>query len=141
MTNIIKKSVEYPQLDTASYYKNESLLSELNINDIPIDTKANPLYDNDFESGKLGQLNKTNLVNQLNNSLNDMNIDKCNIFYLHCPDNETSIFETLEICDELYRNNKFNKLGISNFSKDQVEEILYICNENDLLNQVYIKEC
>ena len=133
MIDYYKKSVEYPQLDTASYYKNESLLSELNINDIPIDTKANPWYDNDFESGKLGQLNKTNLVNQLNNSLNDMNIDKCNIFYLHCPDNETNIFETLETCDELYRKNKFNKLGISNFSKDQVEEILNICNEYDFI--------
>ena len=131
--NYYRESVNYPQLDTASYYKNESLLGELNINDIPIDTKANPWYKNDFESGKLGQLSKVNLTNQLNNSLNDMGINKCNIFYLHCPDNETSIFETLETCDELYRNNKFNKLGISNFSKDQVEEILNICNKNGFI--------
>ena len=89
MINYYKDSVNYPQLDTASYYKNESLIGELNKYDIPIDTKANPWYNNDFESGKLGQLNKTNLVNQLNNSLNDMNMDKCNIFstlscLIHC---------------------------------------------------------
>lgn len=128
-----KDSVNTPQIDTASYYKNEKLLGELKLYDISTDTKANPWYNNDFESGKLGQLNKINLTNQLNNSLNELGIDKCNIFYLHCPDNETNILETLETCDELYRKEKFNYLGISNFSKDQVEEILNICNEYDFI--------
>ena len=128
-----KDSVDYPQLDTASYYKNEDLLGKLNLNDILIDTKANPWFNNDFESGKLGQLNKINLINQLNTSLNDMNLNKCNVFYLHCPDNETNIFETLETCDKLYRKGKFNKLGISNFSKNQVEQILNICKENNFV--------
>ena len=91
--------------------------------DIPIDTKANPWYNNDFESGKLGQLNKINLTNQLNNSLNDMGIDKCNIFYLHCPDNETSIFETLETCNELYRKDKCR----------------FFCNINILIINIFIE--
>lgn len=135
--NYYKDSVNYPQIDTARYYNNEELLGKLNLYDIPIDTKANPWYQNNFESGKLGQLNETNLTNQLNNSLNDLGIDKCNIFYLHCPDHETDIKKTLECCDELYRKDKFNYLGISNFSKDQLIDILNICDKYEYIRPKY----
>jgi aflatoxin B1 aldehyde reductase len=135
--NYYKDSVNYPQIDTARYYNNEELLGKLNLYDIPIDTKANPWYQNNFESGKLGQLNETNLTNQLNNSLNDLGIDKCNIFYLHCPDHETDIKKTLECCDNLYRQNKFNYLGISNFSKNQLNDILHICDKYEYIRPKY----
>lgn len=138
IVNYYKSNISnLPQIDTASYYKNEDLLGNLNLDNYLIDTKANPWYENDFENGKLGQLNKINLTNQLNNSLNKLKVDKCNIFYLHCPDNETDIRETLKTCDELYRKEKFNHLGISNFSKNQVLEILDLCDSNDYIRPEY----
>ena len=38
-----KDSVNSPQIDTASYYKNEKLLGEMKLYDITIDTKSKPL--------------------------------------------------------------------------------------------------
>jgi aflatoxin B1 aldehyde reductase len=49
---------------------------------------------------------------------------------LHCPDYETPILETLDKCEELWRREKFNYLGISNFSVEQMKEVLDICDKN-----------
>jgi aflatoxin B1 aldehyde reductase len=122
-----------PILDTAYYYgntKTEQILGEI----LPylsrqpkIATKANPWFENDFTNGKLGQLSKTNLERQLTISLRNLKKDKVDIFYLHCPDYETPFSETLETTDELWRKEKFDYLGISNFSIDQVKELFHIC--------------
>jgi aflatoxin B1 aldehyde reductase len=56
---------------------------------------------------------------------------------LHCPDYETPIKETLEKCDELWRKEKFNYLGISNFSKMQMKEVLDICEANAYNSPLY----
>lgn len=134
--NIIKKyisSTHNPILDTAYYYGNTkteeilgNILQDLNVKPI-IATKANPWYNNDFTNGKFGQLSKNNLKNQLKISLKNLKIEKVDIFYLHCHDYETPIKETLEVCDELWRKEKFDNLGISNFSKEQLSEILNLC--------------
>ena len=124
-------------LDTAYYYGNTlceevlgSILPELSF--IPkIATKANPWLNNDFSNGKLGQLNKEGIGRQLFTSLKNLKLDRVEIFYLHCPDHETPLEETLEICDTLWRKEKFNYLGISNFSFDQTVDVLNICEEND----------
>jgi aflatoxin B1 aldehyde reductase len=51
---------------------------------------------------------------------------------LHCFDYETPILETLDKCEELWRHEKFNYLGISNFSLKQMNEVLDICDKNML---------
>ena len=133
-------STDNPILDTAYYYgntKTEKVLGDIihNLSKIPkIATKANPWYDNDFTTGILGQLSKRNLENQLTVSLENLKLDKVDIFYLHCPDYKTPINETLEKCDELWRKEKFDYLGISNFSKDQLKEVIEIC-DNEKYNQ------
>ena len=127
----------YPILDTAYYYGNtqtektlgEILNSKTYHNSI-IATKANPWFENDFTNGRLGQLSKEGLAKQLNTSLVNLGRDKVDIFYLHCPDYETPITETLEKCAELWRTEKFDHLGISNFSKEQLEIALAICDKN-----------
>ena len=130
------QTTDDPILDTAYYYGNcrteimiGNILNDLCIGkSIKISTKANPWYNNDFESGRHGQLSKYNLEHQLNTSLNNLKVNNVEFFYLHCPDNETPIEETLEKCDELWRKEKFNYLGISNFSKTQMKEVLEICD-------------
>lgn len=136
-------STENPILDTAYYYgntKTEIILGNIleTLDKVPkIATKANPWYNNDFTNGIYGQLSKSELERQLNTSLNNLKLDKVDIFYLHCPDYDTPIIETLEICDELWRKEKFNEFGISNYSKDQLEEILILCENNKFNNPVY----
>jgi len=134
------KSVENPILDTAYYYgntKTEQILGDIlkNIDKKPIiATKANPWYNNDFTNGILGQLSKHGLERQINTSLNNLKLDYIDIYYLHCFDYGTPLLETLEKCDELWRKEKFNKFGISNFSKDQLQKVLKLC-DNNLLNE------
>lgn len=144
--NIIEKyiySATNPILDTAYYYgntKTEVVLGNIleSLDKVPkIATKANPWYDNDFTNGILGQLSGINLERQLKTSLNNLKLDKVDIFYLHCPDHDTPILETLEKSDELWRKEKFNYFGISNFSKDQLEEILILCDNNKFNSPLY----
>ena len=47
---------------------------------------------------------------------------KVNIFYLHAPDRETPFKHVLEQLDALYREGKFAKLGLSNYSSAEVQE-------------------
>ena len=134
----------YPILDTAYYYANtqtektlgEILPPEIYTNTM-IATKANPWFENDFTNGRLGQLSKEGLAKQLNTSLRNLKREKVDIFYLHCPDYETPITETLEKCDELWRTEKFDHLGISNFSKEQLIEVLSICENNGFNDPSY----
>lgn len=135
--NIINRyihNVEDPILDTAYYYGNtetEKILGNMNLNNqVKIATKANPWYNNDFTNGKLGQLSGFNLERQLNISLNHLKLNNVDVFFLHCPDYETPISETINKCEELWRKEKFNILGLSNFSKDQTKEILNYCDDN-----------
>jgi aflatoxin B1 aldehyde reductase len=129
-----------PILDSAYYYGNtetEKILGNI-LTDLPsnlklpkLTTKANPWFGNDFTTGKLGQLNKENLLIQLNTSLENLKMDSVHRFFLHCPDYETSIHETLETCDELWRQEKYQEYGLSNFSLAQTQEVLQICEKND----------
>jgi len=135
--------VEDPILDTAYYYgntKTEIILGEIlqTYNKKPkIATKANPWFQNDFTNGKFGQLNTDNLKNQLNTSLLNLKLDKVDIFYLHCWDWETPITETLEITNEMWRKEKFDKFGISNFSKKQIIDVLNIIEQEEYCPLLY----
>lgn len=125
-------------LDTAYYYgdtKTEQVLGKIlpELDYLPqIVTKANPWFQNDFTSGKFGQLDKTNLQRQLETSLSNLALKQVDVFYLHCWDWETPIRETLEITNDMWRREKFNKFGISNFCPDQVNMVMEIIEEQGL---------
>ncbi|ROV97486.1 hypothetical protein VPNG_08701 [Cytospora leucostoma] len=55
---------------------------------------------------------------------------KIDVLYLHLPDGKTPFKETLEAVDEAYRQGKFRRFGLSNFSAEQVEEFLAISKRN-----------
>jgi len=128
----LQRTGKHAILDSAYYYGNtttEQTLGEIlpTLSFIPkITTKVNPWYENDFTNGKLGQLSKEGIQKQLTTSLNNLKVEQVEILYLHCPDYETPIEKTLETCDMLWRREKFNHFGVSNFSLDQLKEIVEI---------------
>ena len=71
-------------------------------------TKVNPW------NGK--GLGKESVRNQLTTSLASMKVDKVQIVYLHAPDHETPLIETLSEMNTLHKEGKFDELGLSNFS-------------------------
>lgn len=126
-------------IDTAYYYgngKTEAVLGEIFEKHPTIDpliaSKVNPWFDNDFTTGKLGQLSKEGIYNQFNTSLKNLKKTKIETLFLHCPDYETPIEETMEVINELWRKEKINNWGLSNYSSNQLANILEVCN-----NEVY----
>ena len=85
-------------------------------------SKANPRV--------YGGLNKESVRKQCVGTLKRMGLDSMDVFYIHMPDPDTPINETLQSCAELHNEGKFKELGISNFSKNALEKILEICEKN-----------
>lgn len=52
------------------------------------------------------------------------------IYYFHLPENVTPLEEQLGAIDEAYRAGKFKRFGISNFSPQQVEDIVAVAEKH-----------
>lgn len=95
-----------------------------------ISTKVNPRIS--------GKLDGKAVNYQVNESLKRMNLDYVDILYLHFPDPNTPIEFALESCNNLYKEGKIKKLGISNFPAWLVSDVYYKCKINNwLLPSVY----
>ncbi|CAN9493150.1 unnamed protein product [Ophioblennius macclurei] len=121
-------------LDTAFMYtggKAEEIIGKMTLPEtVSIATKANP-WD-----GKT--LSPDSVRSQLETSLCRMNTDKVDLFYLHAPDHDTPIEQTLKICNQLHKEGKFKELGLSNYASWEVAEIMCICKEKKwILPTVY----
>lgn len=64
-----------------------------------------------------------------NKSLRELGADCVDIFYLHAPDRSIPFEETLQACDDLFKEGKFVQLGLSNFAAWEVAECVNICRE------------
>jgi len=60
-------------------------------------------------------------------SLEALKTDKVDLFYLHAPDRSTPWEVTFQTLNELHKEGKFNKLGISNYQSWEVAEIVMLC--------------
>lgn len=104
-------------LDGMRHYRDELCIS----------TKAG--YD--MWPGPYGDKNGSRkyLISSLDQSLRRMNLDYVDIFYHHVPDPETPIEETALALDNTVKQGKALYVGISNYNKQQTEEIIKIFKE------------
>ncbi|KAG8802028.1 hypothetical protein FRC16_010553 [Serendipita sp. 398] len=63
-------------------------------------------------------------------SLTALRTDKLELFYLHAPDRTTPWEVTFKAVDELHKEGKFDRLGISNYMSWEVAEIVTLCRIN-----------
>jgi aflatoxin B1 aldehyde reductase len=63
-------------------------------------------------------------------SLKALQTDKVDMWYLHAPDRSTPYEVTFKEIDNLYKQGKFNRLGISNYAAWEVAQICEICDKN-----------
>jgi aflatoxin B1 aldehyde reductase len=143
-SEIVRTFAEHAQgptvpLDTAYYYKNDDRLGAIlrdfedtQGREIEICGKANPWHENDFTSGRFGGLSKTNLCAQLEASLARLGRDAFDTFLLHAWDCDTPIEDTLEECERLFRQERFDRFGVSNFNLGQVRETIDLCERLNL---------
>lgn len=118
----VYKSRGYSELDTARMYGDsytEEYLAKAGWREsgFSIATKVLPPYS----PGRLRR--------EFEGSLHNLGTDSVDIFYLHAPDWNTPFEDTLAQVDELYREGKFRKLGLSNYTAFQVAEICVLCRE------------
>ncbi|OBZ74930.1 Aflatoxin B1 aldehyde reductase member 3 [Grifola frondosa] len=70
------------------------------------------------------------LRHYLDVSLKALNTNQLDMWYLHGPDRTTPYEVTLKAVNELYKEGKFKRFGISNFMSWEVAEIVGICKAN-----------
>ncbi len=71
-----------------------------------------------------------NIGLSIDRSLDALNTDQVDVMYLHAPDRATPFKETCEAMNKAYLEGKFERFGLSNYSVEEVEEIVAICEEN-----------
>uniref|UniRef100_A0A8C7B5L8 Aldo-keto reductase family 7 like/pseudo n=1 Tax=Neovison vison TaxID=452646 RepID=A0A8C7B5L8_NEOVI len=97
---------------------------------LKIATKVNPLGENSLKPDSLRA--------QLETSLKRLQCPRVDLFYLHAPDHDTPVEETLRACHQLHQEGKFVELGLSNYASWEVAEICTLCRSNGwILPTVY----
>lgn len=125
----------FTETDTAIMYaggETERVLGRFNedlTKQLVISTKVNPLT---------GPMTKAAVLEQANQSLTSLKAKSVDILYLHMPDHVTPIQDTLSAIDQLHKEGKFQRFGLSNYASWQVAEIYYLCKEKGyVLPSVY----
>jgi 1-deoxyxylulose-5-phosphate synthase len=94
--------------------------------DIFVATKVyNQMGKNPFDKG----LSRRNIVSAVAASLKRLNTGYIDLYYLHSPDGETEIEETLETMTNLVRQEKIRYVGVSNFAAWQIADVLAVCDK------------
>jgi len=82
------------------------------------------------EEGKEEGLSRKAILWAIDRSLKNLETDYVDIYYLHRPDYQTPIEETLAAIDEVIRAGKARYFAISNYAAWQSLEILHLCEKN-----------
>ncbi|MBN1868696.1 aldo/keto reductase [Candidatus Sumerlaeota bacterium] len=83
------------------------------------------------EAGKREGLSRQTILDAIDASLARLGTDYVDIYYLHAPDYNAPIEETLEALDRIVRAGKVRHPALSNFGAWQSLEILHLCEKED----------
>ncbi|KAJ4037715.1 hypothetical protein NW761_006170 [Fusarium oxysporum] len=122
----------YHQLDTARMYSPHApRSSEPRIAAVAagyrfaIDTKVN--------SREPESHSKEKILKEIDMSLEALKVKQINIEYLHMPDRATQFQETCEAMDQAQREGKIKHWGLSNYTAEEVQRFVDICEEHSLI--------
>ena len=125
------------QIDTANGYPpeapgtSEELLGQA-------DAASKFIIDSKVLSFTAGSHTLDKLTESLSTSLHKLHTKQTNIEYLHAPDRSIPLADVAKSMDTLYKQGRFKKFGISNYSPSEVDEIVSICKKNNyVLPTVY----
>ena len=85
-------------------------------------SKVNPWNDEGLQAGQVKK--------QFATILERLGSDRIDLLYLHSPDLDTPIEETLRACNEIYRQGGFADFGLSNYAAWQVAEVVELCRRH-----------
>ncbi|GAA6047322.1 hypothetical protein JCM3770_001886 [Rhodotorula araucariae] len=118
------------EVDTALIYgegSSEEYLGQIDWKrrGVVVDTKLAP----GTYAGRQVKFTPDGLRKYIDVQLAAIKADHFDLWYLHMPDHSTPLEETLAAVDTLYKEGKFKRFGISNYSAKQVEEFIAIAND------------
>ena len=121
-------------VDTARIYaggKTETILGEVlaaldpsERDSIVLGTKAHP--------SQKGGLSSQGIQDQFAASLDAMKVTSIGEYYLHQPDPESSLLESLQCADELVKAGRACCIGMSNYHASEMERAFLLCEEHGL---------
>ncbi len=128
-------SSKYHYIDTARIYaggKTEPIVGSVikdastycDLDSIVVGTKAHPSQPNG--------LSKDGIMNQFSASIEAMGVESVAEFYLHQPDTENSLLESLMCVHELIKDGKVKTLGLSNYHVSEVSRAFELCEQHNL---------
>ena len=78
-------------------------------------------------------LSRRNIVTSVDASLKRLNTDYIDIYYMHAPDYDTSLEESLETMSSLVKSGKIRYIGVSNYAAWQIADMLWICDKRNYI--------
>jgi len=85
-------------------------------------------------------LSRKHIVNQIQNSLTDLQTDYVDLYQCHFPDTVTPMEDTFRTFDDLVRSGKIRYIGISNFTGWQLQKAVDICKYMGLEKIVSVQQ-
>ena len=82
-------------------------------------------------------LSRRAILSAVDKSLQRLDTDYIDLYYLHSPDHETDIAESLHTMDGLVKAGKIRYIGVSNYAAWQVADMLGICKKEGFIKPVY----
>ncbi len=79
-------------------------------------------------------LSRRNIISALDASLKRLDTDYIDIYYMHAPDYETSLEESMETMSSLVKSGKVRYIGVSNFAAWQISDMLSICDKRNYIS-------
>ncbi len=76
-------------------------------------------------------LGRKHVLGEIDRSLKRLQTDYVDIYYMHKPDPDTSLSESIEVFNEVVEAGKARYWAVSNFAAPQIAEILRICRERN----------
>lgn len=80
--------------------------------------------------GLIAGASRKSVLNAVNDSLQRMETDYVDLFYIHAFDKQTPLEETMSTLDELVREGKIRQIACSNFSGPQMEMARVVSEKN-----------
>lgn len=108
----------------AECYVGETLNKLKKRKEVVISTKCG----NKFVDGKYLRCgSKESILKQCDESLKNLKTDYIDIYLVHWPDPDVELEETIDVVSTLKKEGKILHAGVSNFSKEQIEEAQKYC--------------
>lgn len=81
-------------------------------------------------------LSRRNILSAVDASLKRLDTDYIDIYYMHAPDYETSLEESLEAMSSLVKSGKVRYIGVSNHAAWQIADMLAVCDKRNYISPI-----